>query len=122
MVANGENFPDALSGSALAAKLNAPIILTDGQGLTSQKEFMDSKNYKNLILLGGLASIDLPVEYLLKKGADQISSSEKDYINSLSTYCNDYITKSTNATNNDMTNYLLILTIVNRSGKFTGSS
>ena len=40
---------------------------------------MDSKNYKNLILLGGLGSIDLPIEYLLK-GADQITSSEERLI------------------------------------------
>lgn len=98
VLANGENFPDALSGSALASKLSAPIILTNGQDLTKQQEFIDSKNYKNLILLGGLGSIDLPVEYSLK-GASQISSAEKNYINSLSNYCNSYITESTNSSN-----------------------
>lgn len=98
VLANGENFPDALSGSALASKLNAPIILTNGQDLTNQRSFIDGKNYKNLILLGGLGSIDLPIEYSLK-GAAQISAAEKDYINSLSNYCNDYITESTNTSN-----------------------
>lgn len=98
ILANGENFPDALSGSALAAKLNAPIILTNGQDLTKQKEFIGGKNYKNLILLGGLGAIDLPIEYSLK-GAAQISSAEKDYINNLSNYCSTYITESTNASN-----------------------
>lgn len=95
VLANGENFPDALSGSALAAKLNAPIILTNGQDLTNQKVFIDSKNYKNLILLGGLGAIDLPIEYSLK-GSSQISSVEKDYINRLSNYCNDYLTENAN--------------------------
>ncbi|MBV7273353.1 cell wall-binding repeat-containing protein [Clostridium sp. PL3] len=98
VLASGENFPDALSGSALASKLNAPIILTDGQDLTNQRVFIDSKNYKNLILLGGVGSIDLPIEYSLK-GSDQISTAEKDYINNLSNYCNDYITEETSASN-----------------------
>jgi len=95
VLANGENFPDALSGSALASKLNAPIILTNGQDLTNQKAFIDSKSYKNLILLGGLGSIDLPIEYSLK-GSAQISTAEKDYINNLSNYCNSYLTANTN--------------------------
>lgn len=98
VLANGENFPDALSGSALASKLSAPIILTNGQDLTNQQTFMDTKNYKNLILLGGLGSIDLPIEYSLK-GASQISSAEKNYINSLSDYCSDYINESTDSYN-----------------------
>lgn len=37
VIANGENFPDALSGSALAAKQNAPIILTNGKDISNQK-------------------------------------------------------------------------------------
>lgn len=98
VLANGENFPDALSGSALASKLNAPIILTNGQDLTNQRAFIDGKSYKNLILLGGLGSIDLPIEYSLK-GSSQISTAEKDYINNLSNYCNTYITENTNLSN-----------------------
>lgn len=98
VLANGENFPDALSGSALASKLSAPIILTNGQDLTNQQGFIDSKNYKNLILLGGLGSIDLPIEYSLK-GTSQISNAEKNYINNLSNYCSSYITESTNSYN-----------------------
>lgn len=38
VIANGENFPDALSGSALAAKQNAPIILTNGKDMLNQKK------------------------------------------------------------------------------------
>lgn len=98
VLANGENFPDALSGSALASKLSAPIILTNGQDFTNQQGFIDSKNYKNLILLGELGAIDLPIEYSLK-GAAQITSEEKNYINSLSSYSSSYITESTNTSN-----------------------
>ncbi len=98
VLANGTNFPDALSGSALAAKLNAPIVLTDGQDITKQRDFMDSKSYKNLILLGGFGSVDFPVEYSLK-GPDNITAKEKDYINKLLGFCENYTTESTNASN-----------------------
>jgi len=130
VLANGENFPDALSGSALASKLNAPIILTNGQDLTKQQEFIDSKNYKNMILLGGLGAIDLSIEYSLK-GASQISSAEKDYINNLSNYCSDYITENTNScnymtkllsdinVNNELANVTDATQISNAFGKFS---
>lgn len=66
VIANGENFPDALSGSALAAKLNAPIILTDGTRILDQKNFLDNTNYTNLILLGGQGAINDDIEDTLK--------------------------------------------------------
>ncbi|MDW8803070.1 cell wall-binding repeat-containing protein [Clostridium sp. A1-XYC3] len=62
IIASGEDFPDALSGSALAAKLNAPIILTNGRDISSQKNYLDTTNYKNLILIGGKSSISEEVE------------------------------------------------------------
>lgn len=62
IVANGESFPDALSGSALAAKLNAPIILTDGKNITNQKGYIDSNNFSKLILLGGNGSVSVHAE------------------------------------------------------------
>ncbi|WP_412523889.1 cell wall-binding repeat-containing protein [Clostridium sp. JS66] len=66
VIASGENFPDALSGSALAAKKNAPIILTDGVNISSQKQYLDQCNYSKLILLGGTGSISNDVEYTLE--------------------------------------------------------
>jgi len=89
IIANGENFPDALSGSALAAKLNAPIILTDGQNIADQKVYLDSKHYKNITLLGGSGSIDILTEYALK-GRDNVTDAEKDSINKLLDYCKAY--------------------------------
>lgn len=62
ILANGENFPDALSGSALAAKLNAPIILMDGKNIDSQKNYIDSLNSNNLIILGGQGSVSSETE------------------------------------------------------------
>lgn len=96
VLANGSNFPDALSGSALASKLNSPIILTNGNDILNQKSFIDSKNYKDLYLLGGFSSIGLNVEYLLK-GADNITEDEKNYINSLTNYCSKFYSESNSA-------------------------
>lgn len=98
IIANGSNFPDALSGSALAAKLKAPIILTDGLDISNQKSFIESKGYQNLILLGGLASIDLSVEYSLR-GANNMTQKEKQYFKDLSAYCETFRNKSSSASN-----------------------
>lgn len=66
VIANGEKFPDALSGSALAAKLNAPIILANSIDIPDQKNFLDSTtNYTNLILLGGQSAISEATEAIL---------------------------------------------------------
>lgn len=90
IIANGTNFPDALSGTALAAKLNAPIILTDGQDIESQKSFINAQNYSNLVLLGGIGSIDFPIEYSFKD-PEKISDTEKKYINKLLNACDDML-------------------------------
>lgn len=66
IVASGENFPDALSGSALASKMDAPIILTDGVNILKQKEYLDNNNYKNLILLGGTGAINTDSQRILE--------------------------------------------------------
>lgn len=66
VIANGENFPDALSGSALAAKLQAPILLTNGRDIGTQKSYIDTTNYKNKIILGGKGAVSDDVENILK--------------------------------------------------------
>lgn len=65
-IASGTNFPDALSGSALAAKMSAPIILTDGYDIAKQKQYLDQTDYKKLTLLGGTGSISSDVENILE--------------------------------------------------------
>ncbi|OBR90741.1 N-acetylmuramoyl-L-alanine amidase LytC precursor [Clostridium ragsdalei P11] len=62
VLANGENFPDALSGSTLASKLNAPIVLTDGQNADIQKSYIDSLNCNNVVILGGQGAISSNIE------------------------------------------------------------
>lgn len=54
--AAGSNFPDALAGGVLAAKLNAPIILLDSDG-TRQKAYIDGGNFTNLYFFGGKSVI-----------------------------------------------------------------
>lgn len=64
--ANGEGFADALSGSVLAAKHNAPLILINGD-ISTQKIYLDSTKYSNEILLGGTSSISSDTEDSLSK-------------------------------------------------------
>lgn len=66
VITSGENFPDALSGSALASKMDAPIILTDGVNVSKQKEYLDDNNYKNLILLGGTGVVNTESQRILE--------------------------------------------------------
>jgi putative cell wall-binding protein len=42
-VATGDNFPDALSGSALAAMTKSPIVLTNNSNVQMAKNFVSSK-------------------------------------------------------------------------------
>jgi putative cell wall-binding protein len=55
-LASGENFPDALAGSVLAAKLNAPIILVSNSN-NEQEKFIESGQYTNEIVFGGNSSV-----------------------------------------------------------------
>lgn len=66
IIASGSNFADALSGSALAAKMNSPIILTDGKDISQQRQYLDGLNYKKFILLGGTGAISEEIEGDLK--------------------------------------------------------
>lgn len=81
VIANGQNFPDALSGSTLASKENAPIILTDGKDISKQKKYIDGTDYKNLIILGGTGAVSQLSEDLLSGAI-----SELDIIKSKSLY------------------------------------
>lgn len=66
VLATGQNFPDALAGSVLAAKLNAPILLIDNDG-SEQKRYLDNSDFTNITLLGGTGAINEKVESLLKE-------------------------------------------------------
>lgn len=58
IVASGENYPDALSASGLAGVYGAPIVLTDGDGLSSQAaERIRSLKPSKIIVVGGSSVI-----------------------------------------------------------------
>ena len=54
-IATGENFPDALAGSALAPKSSSPILLVYKNLFTSTKDFFQLKypSVNNIKILGG---------------------------------------------------------------------
>ncbi|NMH75177.1 hypothetical protein HF078_19035 [Bacillus sp. RO2] len=69
IIANGSNFPDALSGAPLAYKLNAPILLTSGKDskLTeSTKIRIKELGARKAIILGGESAVSSEVQTTLK--------------------------------------------------------
>ncbi|MBC2397106.1 cell wall-binding repeat-containing protein [Clostridium tetanomorphum] len=67
LIANGENFPDALCSVPLAKKYNAPILLTNKNALSKEaEEEIKRLGAKNIILVGGEGSISLNTENYIK--------------------------------------------------------
>ncbi|CDI50162.1 cell wall-binding protein [Clostridium tetani 12124569] len=64
-VASGMDFADALSGSALAGKYNAPIVLTNNKNFQNEKEYLASTDYKNFFILGLEGSVNKSIEGIL---------------------------------------------------------
>ncbi|MGG7164532.1 cell wall-binding repeat-containing protein [Clostridium ihumii] len=63
VIASGENFPDALSASALAIKTNSPILLSNSQSINDKKAELDS--FKKVTIAGGKFTVDKFSERLL---------------------------------------------------------
>jgi putative cell wall-binding protein len=62
-VATGRNFADALTGSVLAAKENAPMLLVEQNSIpASISDLMGLKGTKNVNILGGLDAISSSVQ------------------------------------------------------------
>lgn len=66
IITSGLDFPDALSGSLLANKYNAPILLV-GKEASRQKSYLDTTNIENLKVLGGSSIVSENVVNELKK-------------------------------------------------------
>ncbi|MGM0843730.1 MAG: Ig-like domain-containing protein [Bacillota bacterium] len=67
VIATGDDFPDALAGSPLAYKLDAPILLTNRKGLSdSTKQEITNLGAKRAIILGGTSAVPYLVEEQLK--------------------------------------------------------
>lgn len=62
-IANGRDFPDALSGAAAAAALGGPVLLTDPAELpVSVEQELDRLDPAKIVVLGGIASVSAGVE------------------------------------------------------------
>jgi len=67
VLVNGDNYPDAVSASALAKKLNAPILLTKAGSLDTDSQAAITKlAAKNIYIVGGNASVSTAVRASLK--------------------------------------------------------
>lgn len=67
IIAQGENFPDALCSVPLAKKYNAPILLTTKDTLTKEVEDEIKRLApSNIIIVGGEGSISIKVEEYIK--------------------------------------------------------
>lgn len=87
IIAGGENFPDAICASPLAAKYKAPILLTPKNSLhVETKKQLLALNVENAIIIGGTAVVsekaadairDLDIEVTRLAGADRYETSLK---------------------------------------------
>jgi len=73
IISRGDEFPDALSGGALAIKKDAPILLTYPQSLSEKtsryikEEFIYTKDQSEIYLLGGKSAISENVKLEVEK-------------------------------------------------------
>ena len=68
VVASGENFPDALTASALAGKLDAPVVLTGTNELSDvAKREIDHVSASKAIIVGGPDAISSAVAEQIKR-------------------------------------------------------
>ncbi|MBU3143442.1 cell wall-binding repeat-containing protein [Clostridium sp. CF012] len=81
--ATGENFPDALSISAVASKMGMPIILTQKNSLPDKvKQYMLNKKFDKIYIIGGPGVIIDGVKNLLS-GSTRIGGKDRFDTNTL---------------------------------------
>ena len=67
MLASDDAFPDAMSATALAARYDAPVLLTDGDELSpAAAEEIDRIGAQIVVILGGTAAVSEDVEATLR--------------------------------------------------------
>ncbi len=73
-IATGENYPDSLAGIAAAARLGAPILLTNTSVLnTYTKGELSRLSPREIVILGGPGAVSLSVEAELAAYAPTVS-------------------------------------------------
>jgi Subtilisin-like serine proteases len=71
ILAQANQFPDALAGAPLAYKLQAPILLSPNSGLTDEiRAELTRLSPKTIYLLGGTAALSSTIESELKQNYD----------------------------------------------------
>lgn len=69
-IATGNNFPDALTGSAYAANSNAPIILADKALSAGIMDYLKTRNSTQVTIFGGKAVVSKAIEQTLSLTLD----------------------------------------------------
>ncbi|MBE6758574.1 MAG: hypothetical protein E7554_00600 [Ruminococcaceae bacterium] len=57
VLATGANFPDALSGGALAAHLGSPLVLVDASSADSVVEYINRRGTEKIYVMGGRSAV-----------------------------------------------------------------
>jgi len=66
VLTRGDDFPDALAGSTLAAAYNSPILLTDSKSLSPETDSEIARLHPSTIyILGGIGAVSASVESFL---------------------------------------------------------
>ncbi|MBE6758940.1 MAG: cell wall-binding repeat-containing protein, partial [Ruminococcaceae bacterium] len=76
-VATGENFPDALAGGGLCAKLKMPVVLVSDKAADSALEYIKGAAPEGLIVLGGAGAVSDEVAVKLAGGV-KLPAAEAD--------------------------------------------
>ena len=73
-ITTGNNFPDSLSGIALAAKTKSPIFMIDKSDTSRIKSFLKNKGVKNIVALGGTGVVS---DAVIQDVLDTVSTQAK---------------------------------------------
>lgn len=96
-IATGDNFPDSLSGSVLAAKNNSAILLVNKYSTSGVKDLLRTKNVGKINILGGQGAVD---DNLIEEIAEQTDNSEDKPTT------NEQVNSNTLETKDDLQTYL----------------
>lgn len=87
IVANGENFPDALSAGALGAKLKAPLLLTGAATLdASTKTELQRLNPTRVLVIGGKGAVSANAFNQIKSALPSMPTANLERISGKSRY------------------------------------
>lgn len=77
VIADGRDYPDALSAAPYAVKKNTGILLSDDTAIDKIKEYVDSQNISDITLIGGEKSVTKYQEQKFTKTSTEQKPQEK---------------------------------------------